>query len=109
MNKLFLMFALVTGLLVSCKPSDDGNDKGVQIQKKESVIVNIKESDADNLNVLTLSYQVYDKDGNLIKTFDKKDTLPYLGSKTDTLDTEVEDSTVVKVVPKKYNYFINFK
>lgn len=108
MNKLKLIAVLLTGLLLSAceSPSDD---KGIQIKKKESVIVNIKENDADNINVLTLNYNVYDKDGNLVKTFSKQDTLPYLGTKTDTLDTDVEDSTVVKVVPKKYDYFINFK
>ena len=108
MKKVILTLILATGLLVGCKDSSD-DEKGTQVQKKESVIVNIKESDNDNLNVLNLTYQVFDANGNLIRTFVKKDTLPYLGTKTDTLDTEVEDSSVVKVVPKKYNYFITFK
>jgi hypothetical protein len=107
--KLFLPFGFALILLLSaCDDNNASEDQAKEVDKKGSIEVSLSTKHIDSLkDLLTTHYTVWRK-GVMVREFDKKDTVPSLGS----LNTEGENDngdTKVVTVKKDYEFFVTVK
>ena len=106
--KLFLPCAFALILLLSACDDNKNEDQAKEVDKKGSIEVSLSTKHLDSLrDLLTTHYTVWRK-GVRLREFDKKDTVPSLG----TLNTEGENDngdTKVVTVKKDYEFFVTVK
>jgi len=114
MKKIFLPLALL-GLFSSCEQGD-GEKQKLEVVKKNACIIDLNQNNTDINTIITNTNNVYNSKGQLIATFVHKDTLPPLGKKIDTFETERtkvntdgEEVYVDTMVQswKRYQFYIN--
>jgi len=110
----FLIIVILSIIFYSC--NDKKTDDSTELIKKGTVDVVIKSSHQTNFDIITITRNIYDLRGNLIKTIINKDTIPSLGLTKDTLsyinhvgtDNEEDRDTIVTHM-KDYQFFISVK
>lgn len=87
MKKLFIpIFAIL--LLSSCDDEQETPKQAVSVDKHGTCIVEINQYNTERNTILTYTDSVFNADGNFVGVITHKDTIPSLGLKTDTLETD---------------------
>ena len=117
MKKVLLSLLLISVAVISC--NDDADDKPQATHAKEthgSCFIDITQTNNDIGTVITVVDTAFANDGSIARIITHVDTIPSLGSKTDTLETDqtYEDENgdeqykdTIFTHPKKYELYIN--
>lgn len=115
MKKLLIpIFALF--LLTSCNDEAETTKQTMSVDKHGTCVVEINQYNTERNTIVSYTDSVYNADGNFIGIISHKDTIPSLGMKTDTLETERtytdangDEQYVDTVVThwRRYQMFIN--
>jgi hypothetical protein len=106
--KLFLPFAFALILLLSACDDNKNEDQAKEVDKKGSIEVSLSTAHIDSLKDLLTTHYIVWRKGVRVREFDKKDTVPSLG----TLNTEGENDngdTKIVTVKKDYEFFVTVK
>jgi hypothetical protein len=106
--KLFLPFAFVLMLLLSACDDNNNEDQAKSVDKKGSIEVSLSTAHIDASKDLLITHYIVWNKGTRVREFDKRDTIPSLG----TLNTEGENDngdTKVVTVKKDYEFFVTVK
>lgn len=121
--KSILLIIVTIVMFSACEQQNEENnsqDKNSQVSldKHDAVEISIHVNHLFSCDVMTTTKNVYNEQGSLIKVVISNDTLPTLGSKSDTLDThktyvdangdEQELDTIINH-PKDYQLYISVK
>lgn len=115
--KKLLIPILAICLLSSCGEDEKETPKQtMSVDKHGTCIVELNQYNTERYTILTYTDSVFNANGNFLGIISHKDTLPSLGMKTDTLETEriitdengddrYADTTVTHW--RRYQMFIN--
>ena len=98
MKKIILPLILLS-LITSCNEQTDPK-QALTVDHNGSCVIDINQYNTDKNTILTYTNSVYSKDGRYLGTIIHKDTIPSLGSKTETFESD-------KIVTEKINLAIN--
>lgn len=115
MKKLLLPILLLSTMLVSCEEQTDPKQP-LAVEHNGACIIDINQYNTDKNTILTYTDSVYSKDGRYLGTIVHKDTIPTLGSKTETFESEqtvqdadgndyYKDTTITYL--QRYTLYIN--
>jgi hypothetical protein len=104
--KIFLPLGFVLIMLLAA--CNDNEDQAKQVDKNGSIEVSLSTAHIDSLkDLLTTHYTVWRK-GVKVREFDKKDTVPSLGTITTAGENDNGDTKDV-TVKKDYEFFVTVK
>ena len=115
MKKLILPILMLSLMITSCEQTDP--KAPLTVDRNGSCIIDINQYNTEKNTILTYTDSVYSADGRYLGTIIHKDTIPSLGSKTETFESDqtledadgneyFKDTTITYL--KRYQLYINF-
>lgn len=104
--KLLLPFGIVLMLFISA--CDDNDDQAKAVDKNGSIEVALSTAHIDSLKDLVTTHYTVWRYGKKVSEFDKRDTVPALGSIYTEGENDNGDTKNIKV-KKDYEFFVTVK
>ena len=115
MKKFIIPILLLSSIMVACNEPTDPKAP-LTVDHNGSCIIDINQYNTPQNTILTYSDSVYSGDGRFLGVIVHKDTIPSLGTKTETFESDqtatdadgndyYKDTTVTYL--KRYQFYIN--
>lgn len=83
-----IVFLLLAVALVSCNDDDTTQKQKIDVDTHAACVIDINQYNTEQNTILTYTDSVYNSSGTFLGVITHKDTLPTLGTKTETFETE---------------------